>query len=314
MQQKRFEGVCEYCGKPTYAHYKSQLKRFCSYECSVRWKWENIRKRKEYVTFICPNCGKEVKVDATDSRIKRGQKNFYCSNECSSSYLRLINQKTCPICKTKHSNKGKTCSLECAKKLARWTHQERKHNLKFDSYGEYLPHEVELLKIKKKRKPLTEEQREKINQKRRERAKEIRKTPEYREYMKNYLKEYNSNHKKERNSKQQERLQQDPIFKLKTQTRKMIHQSFVRRGKYKSKQTEEILGCSLDFFINHLKSLFKEGMTLENYGDWQIDHIMPLATAKTEEDVIRLCHYTNLQPLWASENRAKSDKIPTQQI
>lgn len=314
MQEKRFEGVCEYCGKPTYAHYKSQLKRFCSYECSVKWKWENVRKRKEYVTFICPVCKKEVKVEATDSRLKKGQKVFYCSNECWAYDYRLRKQKTCPICGIKHSNKSKTCSSECAKKLARWTHLERKHNLKFDSYEEYLPHEAELLKIKKKRKPLTEEQRRKRNKNKREWNKRQRENPEYREYMKNYLKEYNANNKEKRNARQKERLQQDPIFKLKTQTRKMIHQSFVRRGKYKSKQTEEILGCSLDFFINHLKSLFKEGMTLENYGDWQIDHIMPLATAKTEEDVIRLCHYTNLQPLWASENREKSDKMPTQQI
>ena len=96
--------------------------------------------------------------------------------------------------------------------------------------------------------------------------------------------------------------------------RNFIYNSFTRCKNKKNKRTEEILGCDIFLFRDYIKSKFKEGMTLENYGDWQIDHIMPLATAKTEEDVIRLCHYTNLQPLWASENREKSDKIPTEQI
>ena len=50
-------------------------------------------------------------------------------------------------------------------------------------------------------------------------------------------------------------------------------------------------------------------MTLENHGEWHIDHIMPLASAKTKEDVIRLNNYINLQPLWAEDNLRKGTKI-----
>ncbi len=50
-------------------------------------------------------------------------------------------------------------------------------------------------------------------------------------------------------------------------------------------------------------------MSWENMGKWHVDHIIPLATAKTEDEVIKLCHYSNLQPLWAEDNWAKSDKI-----
>jgi hypothetical protein len=52
-------------------------------------------------------------------------------------------------------------------------------------------------------------------------------------------------------------------------------------------------------------------MTWDNYSHsgWHIDHIIPLSNAKTKEDVIKLCYYTNLQPLWCEENYKKGDKI-----
>jgi hypothetical protein len=55
-------------------------------------------------------------------------------------------------------------------------------------------------------------------------------------------------------------------------------------------------------------------MSLDNHGKWHLDHIIPLATATTEEDVIRLNHYTNFQPLWADDNLKKSNKIIEQQL
>jgi hypothetical protein len=50
-------------------------------------------------------------------------------------------------------------------------------------------------------------------------------------------------------------------------------------------------------------------MAWENRAMWQLDHIVPLATAATEADVLALNHYTNLRPMWSVDNRAKSDKI-----
>jgi hypothetical protein len=52
---------------------------------------------------------------------------------------------------------------------------------------------------------------------------------------------------------------------------------------------------------------FAKGMTWDNRVDWHIDHIMPISSAKTEADVLRLHHFTNLRPLWAHENAAKGD-------
>ena len=57
--------------------------------------------------------------------------------------------------------------------------------------------------------------------------------------------------------------------------------------------------------------MFDERMSWENHGakTWHIDHIIPLASAKTEEEVFLLCHYTNLQPLWWSDNLSKGSKL-----
>jgi len=72
-----------------------------------------------------------------------------------------------------------------------------------------------------------------------------------------------------------------------------------------------ILGCSNKELENHLSSKFVENMTFENYGEWEVDHIKPLASFDlTIETNVRECfHYLNLQPLWLSENRSKGSSI-----
>jgi hypothetical protein len=42
---------------------------------------------------------------------------------------------------------------------------------------------------------------------------------------------------------------------------------------------------------------------------WEIDHIIPISSAKNKEEMISLCHYTNLQPLWHIDNMIKGNKI-----
>ncbi len=73
------------------------------------------------------------------------------------------------------------------------------------------------------------------------------------------------------------------------------------------------LGCSIEEFRRHLESQFTEGMSWDNYGllGWHIDHKVPLDSAVSEEEVKRLCHYTNLQPLWALDNWKKGNKNGT---
>ena len=102
----------------------------------------------------------------------------------------------------------------------------------------------------------------------------------------------------------------DPLCKLKKIMRVAVHNALKSKGKKKSK-TQDILGCSWDELKSHIEKQFKPGMTWENhtYYGWHIDHIYPISLAKSEEEVYRLSHYTNLQPLWWDENLNKSNKI-----
>ena len=61
--------------------------------------------------------------------------------------------------------------------------------------------------------------------------------------------------------------------------------------------------------MSYISEQFEEGMTLDNHGEWHLDHKVPVATAETEEDIIRLNHYTNFQPLWAEDNQSKGAKL-----
>ena len=137
---------------------------------------------------------------------------------------------------------------------------------------------------------------------------------EYREKNPNISKTYWENNKHYLIPKnietQSNRMKIDPIFKLKQNTRSLIYTSFKRacNGKFnKSQRTQNILGCTIDEFIIHLQSKFVKGMTLENHGEWEIDHIKPISLALTEEEIYELNHYTNLQPLWRVDNRKKSN-------
>lgn len=98
---------------------------------------------------------------------------------------------------------------------------------------------------------------------------------------------------------------------IKAKIRKIISRSIKNKGYTKNSRTFDILGCDYDTFIKHIERQFKEGMNWENHGayGWHYDHILPLAYADSEEDIIRLNHYTNIRPLWATENIVKSDRI-----
>jgi hypothetical protein len=100
----------------------------------------------------------------------------------------------------------------------------------------------------------------------------------------------------------------DPLFKIKENLRRRTLKAFKTKGWVKSGGTETLLQGTYDEVFNHIEGLFTEGMTWNNQGRWHIDHIIPLASAKTQEEIIKLFNYKNLQPLWAIDNILKSNK------
>lgn len=102
----------------------------------------------------------------------------------------------------------------------------------------------------------------------------------------------------------------DSLYKLRRGIRALILVSFRNQFTTKSKKTIEILGCSFEEFKIHLESKFDDKMNWQNQGTyWHMDHIIPISSAETEEDVYRLNHYTNFQPLYWEDNLKKSNKI-----
>ncbi len=105
-----------------------------------------------------------------------------------------------------------------------------------------------------------------------------------------------------------EQYQSNVFYKLSIFIRNSLNRSIKNKRINKNNKSFQYIGCSLEKLKYHIESQFLEGMTWDNHGDWHIDHISPLASAKTEEDIFKLNHYTNLQPLWEKENLQKSSK------
>lgn len=117
------------------------------------------------------------------------------------------------------------------------------------------------------------------------------------------------------------KIHEDPLHKLRCYISSKIRQSLKKNGYTKKSKSFEILGCTYEEFKFHIEKQFEPWMCWDNYGNkngvateinmsWDIDHIIPLSSAKNEEDVLKLNHYTNLRPLCSYINRwVKKDLI-----
>jgi 5-methylcytosine-specific restriction endonuclease McrA len=106
---------------------------------------------------------------------------------------------------------------------------------------------------------------------------------------------------------ERKRRKTDPMFRLTKNMRNHVSR-YLTEGK--QKRTSEIVGCSWKFLRLYFERQFRDGMSWDNYGEyWEIDHIIPLSSAKSDSELYELNHYTNLQPLTKEENRLKSDNL-----
>jgi hypothetical protein len=102
----------------------------------------------------------------------------------------------------------------------------------------------------------------------------------------------------------------DPLFKLKAHLRNRISSYLKMRGYKRHSKAYFLLGAPIHIVKSHIEKQFLIGMTWDNHGfgeeKWNLDHIKPLASAKNEQSLLPLFHYTNLQPLWWKDNLRKN--------
>ena len=135
------------------------------------------------------------------------------------------------------------------------------------------------------------------------------------EALTRYNKQYEINNaqkvKDRKNRYRREKYRSDPNFALSIKLRVRINRALtLKRCKFL-----DLIGCSVEELKQHIESKFQPGMTWDNYGEWEIDHVRPMSSfdLSTEEGQRAACHYTNLQPMWASENRAKGSRLAQSQ-
>ena len=181
-------------------------------------------------------------------------------------------------------------------------------------------------KVKESQKIYTEANKEKIKErskqyyiKNKEKIK-IRSNTNYKKNKKEILKKqkisrpkYEKENRFKINKRKRIRRAADPLLKMSGNLRKRTWSAFKTKGYKKTSKTQEMLGVDWEVCKAHIERQFKKGMKWSNYGEWHIDHIIPLASAKNERQLRKLCHYRNLQPLDATDNMSKSDKIIGQQ-
>ena len=123
-----------------------------------------------------------------------------------------------------------------------------------------------------------------------------------------YKNQYNERKKSWEYNKQKT----DINYKISCNLRCRLNSALRTQKVSKNNNFVKYLGCDIEMFRDHIQKQFKSDMNWENHGDlWEIDHIYPLSKfdLSKEENIYKACSYKNMQPLYKSENKSKSNKI-----
>jgi hypothetical protein len=115
------------------------------------------------------------------------------------------------------------------------------------------------------------------------------------------------------NGRRKVRRETDPVYKMIQSLRRIFSLTIKAAHKRKLHSSIALLGCEPEYARKYIESQFLEGMSWDNHGKaWHIDHVIPFGVIQDLEDVEdlkKVCHYTNLQPLWKEVNLAKHNKL-----
>jgi hypothetical protein len=262
---------------------------------------------------ICPICSKQFK-------LLRKNKKKYCSTDCAKGAQKAYQKKyfqsdkgKAALAKYQKSKKGKATAKKALAKyfksekgkaaMKKVLNSEKSKQYRSEYYKSPEGKKMLYAAITKYKK--TEKGRavaKKANKK------WLEKTQYYKNISKDPVKREKRN--REASERHKKRWETDVEYKLAYTLRGRFRQWFRRKGEKKNTSIMKLVGCTKTKLKKHLESQFKVGMTWDNYGEWHIDHIKPLAAfdIKDPAQVAEASHYTNLQPLWAMENFTKSKK------
>jgi len=280
----------------------------------------------------CPDCDevKPLEEFLVAGKLKSGELRYRVCYPCN----RIKNKKFYnPEKKAKYHEENKERIQEYRKQYyqdnkeksatdsKRWR-EENKEHLKEYRQKMWLENKEELSKknkqywaenaerISEQRKQYYQENKERLSEQKKEYYQENRE--QILEEKRKYREENREHMREMKNKRYHERLKTDKLFEIKESIRKCIY------GKIKNKKftTCEILGCDYETLKVHIENQFQEGMTWDNHGQfgWHYDHIIPSSSAKTEEELYQLNHYTNFQPLWWRDNLSKNTKLDWEQV
>ena len=269
------------------------------------------RTAKDGLQNNCNTCIKKYRQENKE-KIKERSKEYYQENkekikEKIKKYYQE-NKEKIKERKKEYYQENKERSKERSKEYR----QENKEKIKERS-KEYRQENKE--KIKERRKKYRQDNKEKIKKYRQDNKEKIKERgKEYYQENKERSEKYRQDNKEKISARVKERRATNPMVKMTTNLRNRTAAAFRRRGYKKDSKTMEMLGVEWEVVSKYIEKKFTPKMNWDNQGTyWHIDHIYPLSLAKDEAELKRLCHYTNLQPLEATDNIVKGNKITEHQ-
>ena len=142
-------------------------------------------------------------------------------------------------------------------------------------------------------------------------AKKAQYYQENKEQIKEYYHEYNNrpDTKLRQTTGKMKKYHEDPVHRAKDILKRQVYRFCKNRNGKKEGRTHELLGYSAKELCEHLESLFKDGMTWDNQGEWHIDHRIPQSHF-TNIDQLKECFaLDNLKPEWGEWNISKGDRF-----
>jgi hypothetical protein len=237
----------------------------------------------ETKTKICSKCGVEKELSE------------FCLRRDTGRY-----RNSCKDCDNKRQRQYRSNNKEKVSKAKKKYYNKNKERIK-EYKKRYRSENAEI--VKERERLYRDNNKEIINANRKK----------YYENNKEKFKEYNKaryiKNKKKIREYEKIRKRNDVGYSMSCKLRSRLRRAL--KGNYKSGSAIKDLGCSISFLKSYIEKLFEPNMSWNNYGEWHIDHIVPLASfdLSDREQLLKACHYTNLQPLWAKDNLSKGSKL-----